>query len=281
MNSLFRIRALAVIGSILIPFLLSGCSSLNTSAKDFSEQIAMQRQQGEQDTPSLDNKAVYLDMIKKMQDTSMYFASLAHIDAYQKTYGSSPDIQLLRANALRETGQAALAEAQYRQLLQTSTSGAAWHGLGLLAAKQGNFSIAATDFREAVLREPTNATMLSDLGYALLQVGDTSAARVPLMQAAELAPSNRKVISNLALYLMVSGESDKARAVITQAKISDEISTEIFRQADDLNKKNMRMEYLNAKPIAQTAQAINTDGTVQLQLQRSLLMVVPATEAKE
>lgn len=281
MKSLFHSRALNTACPIIVLILLSGCSSLNSSTKDFSEQIAMQRQQGEQDTPSLDNKAVYLDMIRKMQDTSMYFASLAHIDAYQKTYGSSPDIQLLRANALRETGQATSAETQYRQLLQTSTSGAAWHGLGLLAAKQGNFSAAATDFREAVLREPTNAIMLSDLGYALLRVGDTPAARVPLMQAAELAPSNRKVISNLALYLMVSGESDKARAVITQAKIPNEISTEIFRLADDINKKNMRLEYLNAKPIVHTAQAINTDGTVQLQLQRSLLMVVPATDHKE
>lgn len=281
MKSLFHNRALTVAYPILIFLLLNGCSSFTANPKDFSEQIAMQRQQGEQGTPSLDNKAVYLDMIRKMQDTSMYFASLAHIDAYQKTYGSSPDIQLLRANALRETGQATLAETQYRQLLQTSSSGAAWHGLGLLAAKKNGFSVAARNFSEAVKHEPTNATMLSDLGYALLQIGDTQAARLPVMQAAELAPNNRKVISNLALFLMISGESDKAKAVITQAKISNEVSTEIFRQATDIHQKNNRPEYIYAKPLTQTAQVVNEDGAVQLQLQRSLLTALPVNDSRE
>ncbi len=230
MKIFFRRRAFHLTYPLIICILISGCSSPNGKSNAFSEQIAMQRQQSEQETPALDNKAVYLDMIKKLQDKSMYFASLAHIDSYQKSYGASPDTQLLRANALRETGQPALAETQYRQLLQTSSSAEAWHGLGLLAAKQNNYSAAASDFQEAVRSEPTNAIILSDLGYALLQTGDTQSARLPLMQAAELAPNNRKVISNLALFLMVSGEPDKAKNLIAKANIPNQISAEIFRQ---------------------------------------------------
>jgi len=48
---------------------------------------------------------VYLDMIRTMQDRSLYFASLAHVEAYLQLYGTSPEILRLRADALRETGQ--------------------------------------------------------------------------------------------------------------------------------------------------------------------------------
>jgi Flp pilus assembly protein TadD len=248
--------------------LLSGCSTTkdaDLASARLSDQIAMQRQQEDQQTPSLDNKAVYLDMIRKLQDKSMYFASLAHIDSYRNTYGDTPDLQILRANALRETGQLAQAEEQYRQLLQSNQAAAAWHGLGLLAAKRGNIPQAISSLREAAVRQPADAAILSDLGYALLQNGDVQSARLPLMQATELAPDNRKVISNLALFLMLDGESDKARKLMKEAGISADASREIQRQANEMAGKRQ------AASSPGKAVALNTEGNVRLQLQTRLL----------
>lgn len=215
--------------------LLSACSSIDIAA-GYAEknEIAIQRQQAGQARPKVANQQVYLDMIREMQERSLYFASLAHIDAYLNTYESTPELQRLRADALRATGQPEAAQAQYRALLTTTQAAAALHGLGLLAGQRGDFRAAIADFRAAIAKEPINAAMLSDLGYALMQDGDRRAARLPLMQAMELMPDNRKIASNLALYLLLSDERDKADAVMAHAGFSDDARAEIARQADKL-----------------------------------------------
>ncbi|AMO98756.1 TPR repeat family protein [Collimonas arenae] len=213
---------------------LGGCAS--NSARVYAQQneAAQLRQQAEEKAPTPDNKGMYLGLIRQMQERGMYFASLAHIDAYEQQNGSTPEVQRLRADALRETRQGAAAEAAYRKLLSTTEAGAAWHGLGLLAAQNSDYKGAAIALREAVKREPTNPVMLSDLGFALLRSGDVASARVPLAQAAELAPDNRKMIGNLALLLLVSGDGEKARAVMDKAALSADSRATVYRLAAEI-----------------------------------------------
>lgn len=52
-----------------------------------------------------DTSGMYLALIDKIQAQGLYFASLAHIDAYEQQFGESPDTILLRADALRQTAQ--------------------------------------------------------------------------------------------------------------------------------------------------------------------------------
>ena len=80
------------------------------------------------------NRAMYLDLIRQMQEKGAYYASLAQLDAYRQRYGNPPELRRLQADAQRETGQAAQAEAVYRGLLDTDQVAAAWHGLGLIDA---------------------------------------------------------------------------------------------------------------------------------------------------
>lgn len=218
--------------ALLLTFLLGGCSSLNKGSNDQTERMeaAIQRQQLEPEKPATDNKLVYLDMIKTMQTRSLYFASLAHIDAYRKLHGDSPEIMRLQADALRATGQTDAAEKGYRQLLDTTEAASSWRGIGLLAAQRGDYANAVTALRESTRHDPINAAALSDLGYALLQNNEFDAARLPLIQAAELAPDNRKIVSNLALYLLLSGEHDKAQALMGKAGLSPETQMEIARR---------------------------------------------------
>lgn len=260
-------RAATVSALLTMAALSSACASFNTSSIDQAERMeaAMQRQQAEPEKPATDNKLVYLDMIKTMQSRSLYFASLAHIDAYQKLHGSSPEIQRLRADALRATGQDAAAETQYRELMGTNEAAAAWHGLGLLAAQHHDYTCAITSLREAVRLDPINATILSDLGYALLQQDDLAGARLPLIQAAELAPENRKVISNLALYLMRAGEREKAEALMAKADLPPESRQEIMRRAGTAPSASA-----NATAPRKLA-AVSEQSGMQLQLQWQLL----------
>jgi len=228
---------LAPLAIALASVLSAGCAS--NSAKLYAEQneAAQLRQQTEEKAPTPDNKGMYLGLIRQMQEQGMYFASLAHIDAYEQQNGSTPEVQRLRADALRETRQTTAADAAYRQLLKSPEASAAWHGLGLLAAQSGDYKNAVTSLREAARREPTNPAMLSDLGYAMLRSGDIGAARVPLAQAAELAPDNRKMISNLALLLLVSGDAEKARAVMDKAALSADSRATIYRLSAEIGQQ--------------------------------------------
>ncbi|MDR3396028.1 MAG: pilus assembly protein [Pandoraea sp.] len=198
----------------------------------------MQAQQNDEEKAKAakpDTRELYLSMIRQMQEQGSYFASLAHIDQFRIQYGASPDIDILRADALRETGQPDAAEQAYRTLLGGSEAAAAWHGIGLVAAQRKDFAGAAQALREAVSRAPTEAFYLSDLGFALLNNGDAGAARVPLAQAAELRPDSRKVLSNLAVYLVVTGERSRADDMMTRAKMPQTTREAIDKLAADIS----------------------------------------------
>ena len=229
---------------------VSGCST-DSAARLYAEQnqAAQMRQEAENTPAKPDNKGMYIGLIKQMQAQGLFFASLAHIDAFEQQFGAQPEVQRLRGDALRETRQPEAAEAVYRSLLKTSEASAAWHGLGLLAGQSGNFGAAVPLLQAAAKREPTNPIMLNDLGFALLRSGDKNGARVPLAQAAELAPENRKIIANLALLLLVSGDLKKAGAVMAQGKLSSDSRVAIYLLADQI--KNTRPPA--SAPVAATA----------------------------
>lgn len=271
----------------IVLLLASGCSSFSSPANDFAErnEAAIQRQQAaDMERPALDNKQVYLDMIKKMQERSLYFASIAHIDAYQKSYGSSPEIQRMYADALRATGQEDAAEKQYKSILNSSEASAAWHGLGLLEAQRGNSVAAITNFREASRLNPTNAAILSDLSYALMNEGNVGDARMPLMQAVEMAPGSRKVISNLALFFLLSGETQKANALMVEANMPSDVRTEIFKRKEVIVLRNVKIAARNSDSSNQerTLPTIASGNGMQLQLQLQLLQptVIPRSRSE-
>ncbi|VVE19583.1 Beta-barrel assembly-enhancing protease [Pandoraea iniqua] len=217
--------------------MLAGCASKGGGYGAPSAAALMRAQQDDEakaKTAAPDTKELYLSMIREMQERGAYFASLAHIDQFRIQYGNSPDVDILRADALRETGQPDAAEATYRTLLASPVAAAAWHGLGLVAAQRKDYAGATQALREAVSRAPTEPFYLSDLGFAQLCNGDAAGARVPLAQAAELKPDSRKVLSNLAVYLLVTGERARADQMMTQAKMPPATREAIDKLATDI-----------------------------------------------
>lgn len=212
--------------------LLGACASKDVTGYGVGQQAerAMMAQQANRD-PVPDTPGMYLGLIDKMQSEGLYFASLAHIDAYEKQYGANPDTHLLRADALRMTDQPAAAASAYGLLLTTPLAARGYRGLGLVAGASGDFSHAAQELEQAVQLAPTDPVTLSDLGYARLRDGDVNGARVPLMKAAELDQNNPKIVSNVVLYLLASGEQTQALAVMNQQKLAPEVRTAIRSDA--------------------------------------------------
>jgi len=226
--------------SVPLAAALSGCAGRSETAWDLmrqqkEEQAMVRRHEDElarRQAPARPD--VMLSLIREAQSQGRYFASLAYVEAYQQQFGASPELQALRADALRMTGQPAQSEAAYRALLSTGQAAQGWHGLGLLAAARGDYAQAAADMARAARLAPTDALVLSDLGYASLRAGDPAGARIPLGKAAELAPGNHKVLGNLALLLMAEGDEQGARRVMDQAGLSDAARAQVERLAGEL-----------------------------------------------
>ena len=181
--------------------------------------------------PAPDAASTYLNLIERMQTQGLYYASLAHIDAFEKQYGVKPETTLMRADALRMTEQPQAAADAYTNLLQTPLAARGYRGLGLIAGASGDFGRAAQQLQEAVRLAPTDAPTLSDLGYARLREGDVNGARVPLMKAAELDHANPKIVSNVVLFLLADGNDTQAAALMDQEKFSPDVRLAIRREA--------------------------------------------------
>ncbi|KUZ07981.1 pilus assembly protein [Burkholderia diffusa] len=218
-----------VAGMVAMASLLCACSAFKESGYGVGPQAeraalmdAAAQKQAAPDTPGM-----YLGLIERMQSQGLYYASLAHIDAYEKQYGASPQTILLRADALRMTDQPAASTAVYTQLLNTPLAARGYRGLGLIAGAAGDFPRAAQALSQATVLAPTDAATLSDLAYAKLRSGDVDGARIPLMKAAELDQNNPKIISNLVLYLLASGRTHDAQRLMAQQKLSVAIRNDI------------------------------------------------------
>ncbi|MEM5385614.1 pilus assembly protein [Paraburkholderia phymatum] len=214
-------------------------------------------QQSAHDTAP-DTPGMYLGLIDRMQAQGLYYASLAHIDAYEKQYGASPDSILLRADALRATDQPASSAAAYTQLLNTPLAARGYRGLGLLAGASGDFERASQVLETAVELAPTDVATLSDLGYARLRAGDVAGARVPLMKAAELDGHNRKVIGNVVLYLLADGQTARAQALIKDQKFAPDVRAQVRDEAAKVAAASRARR--NGEPRAQKPHASPASG---------------------
>ena len=211
--------------------LLSACAS-QLSGYGVGPQAERQAMMQQADKPAApDTPGMYLGLIDRMQQQGLYFASLAHIDAYEKQYGVSPDTIALRADALRMTDQPVAGAAAYAQLLQTPLAARGHRGLGLIAGSSGDFPEAVQQLQQAAQLVPTDSATLSDLGYAQLRAGDVNGARVPLMKAAQLDQNNHKIMSNVVLYLLAEGQTAQAQALMNQQKMAPDVRAAIRTDA--------------------------------------------------
>lgn len=215
--------------SCLLGTFLSGCGMSHTdSAWQFmqeqqEQQAQMRRHEfDEARRQAQDTPAMLVRLIRENQQQGRYFAALAYINVHQSRFGRTPELTALEAESLRRTGQVAPSTQAYQALLRTPLAAQGWHGLGLLAAGNGDLIQAIEHLERAAGLEPANPEMLNDLGYARLAAGDPAGARLPLGQAAELAPDNPVFLSNMAILLLMQNEPAAANRLMDQAGLAED-----------------------------------------------------------
>lgn len=230
-------RLLACAVAAAATFAATGCGALKdqyAAAADAQQRASAEAAADTKAGASVDSKATYLKLVEQMQKEGLWFASLAHIDALEQRWGVSPESTRMRADALRQTGQAAASEQAYRQLVGTPLESAGYRGLGLLAGARGSFPEAVQLLKRAQRLTPTDAALLSDLGYASLRAGQIDEARLPLMQALQLRPDSTQAQSNLALYLEVTGQDEQASRLMDANRMSPAARAAVHDAAQQL-----------------------------------------------
>jgi Flp pilus assembly protein TadD len=250
----------------------------NSPAKESQRRADMQAEIQAQDdakTPvNVESEWAYLNVVEQMQKKGLWFASLAHIDALEARWKPSIHSKLLRADALRNTSQAAASEVLYKQLLNSSVAPRALHGLGLLAASQGQFDAAVAHLQIAQKSLPTDSLLLNDLGYALLHTQRGSEAGLPLKKANQLDAKNVRIQSNLALYLVLFGQEKEALAWMAQTDMPKEQRLRILQQAQQLGLQAQVMpapiQALGVVPVVQVDEPVNDASPLIFEKQLSL-----------
>ncbi|WP_249359389.1 tetratricopeptide repeat protein [Cupriavidus sp. 2SB] len=261
-----QIRApwmLAALAALMTTLVLGGCAtppgSADALARQTEAQIELARLQEKEARAEYNDQGVYLGLIGRMQQEGMYYASLAHVDAFQKKFGSNTALQVLRADALRETGQDDAALQAYRDLLNTDRAARARHGMGLVLGRQGDFMRAAVELRQAAAIDPVNAQVANDLGYALMRGGALQEARVPVMQALELDANNPRAISNAVVWMLATGKRSEANAMMQRAAMPEPTRAAVRKEADRVAKAAQQRE--KAAPRGTASAVVNSHAT--------------------
>ncbi len=178
---------------------------------------------------------LYLQLIAGMQAKELYFASLAHLDAFDRRWPANPRASLLRADALRETAYFDKAAALYQALLRGDQAARAYHGLGIIAGRKGDTPTALTAMEKANQLDPTSVPILNDLGYIQLLNGQLDDARFNLHKAAELDPKDARAGANLALLYLLEGKPERAAGVMQWYQLPESRRKQISSKAAELS----------------------------------------------
>jgi len=219
-----------LVGSILLAGMSPGLAELPAGNSGTLAGETERRADAEND-PEL-----YLQLIAGMQEKNLYFASLAHLDAFDRRWPGNTRAALLRGDALRETGYFERARAVYRNLLKSDLSAGAYHGLGLIAGRQGDQAGALEALEKANQLAPTSVPILNDLGYIQLIGARLDEARLSLHKAAELDQKNVRVGSNLALLYLLDRKPERANSIMKWYQLPETHRQEIYRKYQEMMK---------------------------------------------
>ncbi len=169
-----------------------------------------------------------LAAIQQLIDDNKPYAAIAELDSLG---ADTPKAIFLRADALRQIGQAADARAQYTRLLDTCLSGQARHGLGLLAAREGRLSDSLQDLKSARLALPTSPSIRNDYGYALLLSRRWNEAQFEFLTALDLQPNDPRASRNLVLLALVQAKPEAAKQLADKLKVDVATLERLSKQA--------------------------------------------------
>ncbi|QDK35424.1 tetratricopeptide repeat protein [Sphingomonas sp. IC081] len=159
-------------------------------------------------------RTLYLSLIRQARVDGRARAALAYLDDFDRQYPRDRDALMLRVNCLLDLGQTDAAEAALKRIAQNPQDGGVLEVRGHVAAAQGRWQQAATDYAEALVQSPANPLIGNALGYARLRSGQPELAVEALKAAYDLAPREAVIRNNLVLALTVAGRGGEADTVL-------------------------------------------------------------------
>ena len=152
---------------------------------------------------------------------------------------------LLRADALRQVDRPDEARRQYERLIGGCLNAWAHHGLGLVAARQGQLDESIRELQQARQALPTDTRVRNDLGYALLLHRQWNDAQFEFLTVLDLQANEPRAMRNLVLLALAQGKSELARQLAEQFKLDAVTIERLTSQARDL-----------AQPVAPSPPAV-------------------------
>lgn len=216
--------ALLALGAGLL--LQAGCSS-SGFVREVERDTRLAEERGGEE-------AIYRDLIAGLLQQDKHYAALAHIEEYKRQDGATPELQLYEARALYGLELDGQAKAVFLDLRDTALDGEAQHGLGLIAARDGDLAQATEYFIRAVRQRPTDIAMRNDLGFALLRAGRFRDARLQLSTALELSPDNTRAQNTLIMMLMIQGDRQGVQSLAANVGIDEPALARLRAQSERL-----------------------------------------------
>jgi Flp pilus assembly protein TadD len=211
--------------SLLIPLLLSACGHSQHSPYTQTESDTQRQLCGGQ----LDaGTSIKLDLITQLMDEGRLHAALAHLDNLDS---DSLQARYLRAEILRRSGRDQEAKPYYQGLLDTCMVGSGYHGLGLIAGRDGQLQTALDYLQSAAERLPVDARVRNDFGYALLLDGQFERARREFLTAMELDEGAGLAQTNMVMLLYVADDGKKAEAFASRINMDADTLAQLREQS--------------------------------------------------
>lgn len=174
---------------------------------------------------------------QRISDGNLY-AALAQLQALP---GANPAVAIKRAEVLRRLKNAD-ASAWYERISQDCEMAEGFHGLGLLAAEQGDWPQAVSRLKRAVAKSPADPRFRNDLGFAQLMVGEMDAARFEFRTAAELNAQDRLPLFNLMLLALVKSDQVALASWLERLKPDAEERKTLLAACGQVMRERLRIQ---------------------------------------
>jgi Flp pilus assembly protein TadD len=180
------------------------------------------RKQGVDPTPSWatdEGKAeARVDLVRAMLDAHNPEAALVLAASIRAEGKATPELDVIQAEALRETGLYDDAEDMLKDHLRRHPrDGAAQNQLGILLMDRKRVEEAAQAFERATRLVPGEPDYANNLGFALMSIGKPDEAVIALRTALKLDGSRNQTRNNLGFALVAAKREDEAMRVFKAA----------------------------------------------------------------
>lgn len=187
-----------------------------------------------------------LNLADDMANDGKLHASLANL---QSLPDNQADVRLRKAKVYRLLDRRE-AEPLYRSLLGGCMAAEAEHGLGQLAAAQGDNGLAQAHLQRAARLAPTDEKIRNDLGVVYLNQLRIEDAKFEFLTAIELKQSDKLAAVNLVTLLIYQDDWNRAAELVSRLGLNPAQVTQAQARAEKLKSPGKSGRTVAAQVVA-------------------------------